>query len=227
MNKQVCLLIFVIFFYLLNVSGQGITDWDNQLFFGNKVASSKGSWRYSGELQIRLKDNTHSLDQWYVEGMLTYQINKHWEIAPDLRFTVKPTKNEWRPGFGVVFKHYIKKKVQFAHQFKYQIDIEPGRLKHALRYVAFFNYLLHEKFVPNAAFGIFYRWQDDFTGVQFYRAGVGLAYIINVQHSLNFSYFVGFTDTSETWEAQGMTLLQLIININKDYKYVPAKYFNF
>ena len=206
---------------------QGITDWDNQLFISNKVATNKGDWRYSGELQIRLKDNFRSLDVWYLEGAATYLVNKHWEIVPDLRFSIKPTKNELRPGIGVIYKHYPKEKIQFVLQVKYQVDIEPHETKHGLRYVFFFNYLIHDKFLPNAAAGVFYRWQNDFTGIQFIRLGLGLAYIINVQHSLNFSYFVGFTDTGETWTSQGIPLFQLIININKDYKYVPAKYINF
>ena len=226
-NINWVLIFFIISFCIENTKAQGIPDWDNHLFIGNKVAGNIGNWRFSGELQIRLRDNTQQLDQWFLEGVATYMVNKHWEIVPDLRFSVKPTKTEWRPGMGVVFKHYVKQKIQFAHQVKYQADFDPRGVKHGLRYVAFFNYLIHKKFVPNAAFGIFYRWQDDFTGIQFYRVGAGLAYIINVQHSVNFSYFVGFTDTGEMWESQGITSLQLIININKDYKYVPAKYFNF
>jgi len=73
----------------------------------------------------------------------------------------------------------------------------------------------------------FYRWQDDFKGVQLNCLGAGLAYLINVQHSVNVTYFVGFTDSDETWTSQGSAFVQLIININKDYKYVPAKYINF
>ena len=206
---------------------QGITDWDNQFFISNKVAMNRSDWRYSGELQVRLKDDAKSLDVWYFEFVATYMVNKNWEIVPDLRFSIKPTKNEWRPGIGVIYKHYPKEKIQFVHQVKYQADFEPGETKHGLRYIFFFNYLIHEKFLPNAAAGVFYRWQNDFTGLQFIRVGVGLAYIINVQHSLNFSYFVGFTDTGETWVSQGIPLIQLIININKDYKYVPAKYISF
>ena len=57
--------------------------WDNQLYIGNKIASGRNDWRYSGELQVRLKNNTQSLDNYFLEGVATYLINEKWELAPD------------------------------------------------------------------------------------------------------------------------------------------------
>ena len=45
-----------------------VDQWDNQLFFSNKAAWSKGNWRYSGEFQIRLNDNTTQLNSYLIEG---------------------------------------------------------------------------------------------------------------------------------------------------------------
>jgi len=66
-KNNICriVLILIAFFCLKKSSAQGITDWDNQLFIGNKVATNKGQWRYSGELQIRLIENAKALDQWF------------------------------------------------------------------------------------------------------------------------------------------------------------------
>ena len=122
---------------------------------------------------------------------------------------------------------YPKENIQIDHQWMYQVDIEPSRAKLGLRYVAFFNWVPNEKLIPNAAVGIFQRWQNDFTGIQFVRLGAGLSYLIDVKHSLHFSYFLGFTNTGETWTTQGIPFFQLIININKNYRYLPAKYINF
>ena len=122
---------------------------------------------------------------------------------------------------------YPKQNIQIVHQVQYQVDIDPNQAKHGLRYVAFLNYVKNEKLIPNVAAGVFYRWQDDFTGVQFIRVGGGLAWIIDVKHALNFSYFVGMTNTGKDWVFQGIPFIQLVINISKDYKYVPAKYYNF
>ena len=52
--------------------------------------------------------------------------------------------------------------------------------------------LMHLQSVPGVVVGLFYRWQNDFTGIQFIRVGGGLSYLIDVKHALNFSYFVGF-----------------------------------
>lgn len=210
---------------------EGPDKWDNQLFLGNKVAMVQGNWKFSGELQVRLKDNSQALDRWFLEGVVTYMPSKHWEFVPDYRFSIKSDQVEHRTGLGILRKDLFgpegEQKHQLVHQVKWQADISPAYVNQGLRYVLFYNYVLSEKFIPNAAAGAFYRWSDDFTGIQFYRLGGGLSYILNVQHSLNFSYFVGITNTGSGWTYQGIPFIQLVININRDYKYVPAKYINF
>lgn len=205
--------------------------WDNQLFLGNKVATAAGNWKFSGELQVRLKDDFQALDRWFLEGVATYFLSEHWEIVPDYRFSVKPDEVEHRPGFGILRKDLLGKednrKHQLVHQVKWQADIDKDTFDNGLRYVFFYNYLLNEKLIPNAAAGAFYRWSDDFTGIQFYRVGAGLSYILDVKHSLNFSYFVGFTNTGAEWTMQGIPLIQLIINLDTKYRYLPAKFINF
>jgi hypothetical protein len=202
-------------------------NWDNQLFIGNKASWGYDQWKFSGELQIRLKDDMKELDRWFLEGTTNFLINKHWEVVAPLRFSVTKNYVEWRPGLGGLYKMYPKKNIQIVHQVQWQIDIDPNEAKHGLRYVAFINYVKSEKLIPNFAAGVFYRWQNDFTGIQFIRVGGGLAWIIDVKHALNFSYFVGMTNTGSNWVFQGIPFLQLVININKDYKYLPAKYYNF
>ena len=91
--------------------------WDNQLYIGNKIANIKKDWRYSGELQVRLRDNMQYLDNWFLEGVATYMISEKWELVPDLRFSVKPSEVEFRPGFGVIYK-VLSEKIQFVNQFK-------------------------------------------------------------------------------------------------------------
>lgn len=205
--------------------------WDNQLFLGNKVAAVKGNWKFSGELQVRLKNDFRELDRWFLEGVATYMPSRHWEIVPDYRLSIKPANIEHRPGLGILRKDLYgpeeNKKHQLVHQLKWQADISTGYVNHGIRYVFFYNYVLSEKLIPNAAAGIFYRWSEGFTGLQFIRLGAGLAYILDVKHSLNFSYFLGITDTGTNWTFQGIPFVQLIININRDYKYLPAKYINF
>ena len=70
-------------------------------------------------------------------------------------------------------------------------------------------------------------WKENFTGLEYIRGGGGAAYVFNMQHSLNLLYLVGVGNLGDSWLPQGNLVLQLVININKDYKYVPAKYINF
>ncbi len=207
--------------------GASVDKWDNQLFVGNKVSGGMGHWKFSGELQFRVKDDFQALDRWFMEANATYLISKNLELAIPFRMSVTPNFIEWRPGFGFLYKSYLGTNVQIAHQVMYQVDLEPERAKHGLRYVAFFNWVASEKLIPNAAAGIFQRWQNDFTGIQFVRLGAGLSYLLDVKHSLNFSYFLGFTDDGNTWRTQGIPFFQLIINFNREFKYLPAKYINF
>ena len=161
--------------------------WDNQLYIGNKVALGKNDWRYSGELQVRLNNNMQNLEYRFFEGVVTYMISKRLELTPDFRFSIEPEENEFRPGFGVVNK-LLSENFQFVNQLKWQIDIDNnGNYENGLRYVAFLNYKVSDHLIPNFVAGGFYRWKDDFNGIQFFRFGPGLAYVIDVKHVINFN----------------------------------------
>lgn len=204
--------------------------WDQLFFFGNKVSWGKEKWKYSGELQIRLQENGQSLDNWYLEGVASYMPSKHWEVVPDFRFSIHPEQVEYRPGLGVLRKDLFLSKTDKGHQIvnqvKIQADFQPGNVNTGLRYILFYNYLASEKIILSGLGGIFYTWKDNFTGLEYIRAGGGAAYIFNMQHSLNLLYLVGVGNLGDSWNTQGNLVLQLVINVNKDYKYVPAKYLN-
>lgn len=202
-------------------------SWDNQLYIGNKIAAGKNDWRFSGELQVRLKDNTQSLDNYFLEGVATYLISEKWELAPDFRISIKPNDFEYRPGFSFVNK-VLGSKFQLVNQIKWQLDIDTkGNTDHAMRYVVFLNYKASDKYIPNFVAGGFYKWSDSFSGLQYIRFGPGIAYVMDVKHVLNFNYLLSSSNTGDGWIWAGIPFLQLIININKGYKYLPAKYFNF
>lgn len=205
--------------------------WDQLLFFGNKVSWGQEKWKYSGEFQVRLQDYGQALDNWFLEGVASYMPSENWEIVPDFRLSIHPDQVEYRPGFGLLRKDLFRtgenKAHQFVNQLKYQADFQPGSVNHGLRYILFYNYLASEKILFTAVGGIFYSWKKNFTGIEFIRGGPGISYIFNRQHSLNFLYFVGTANQGNSWIYQGNFITQLVINIDRDYKYVPAKYINF
>jgi len=229
LKSKLTLRIFTILIFASVIVLSQEKNWDNQIYMGNKVTWGSHRWKYSGEIQVRLEDNFHSLDRWYIEGVATFLVSKHFEIVPDLRYTIKPNSTEFRPGLGVNYKK-IFKDYQFVNNIKWQIDMSSpdGSKDNGLRYGLFINHtIINDKLAASFGAGIFYRWRDDFKGFQFVRFGPSLIYILNKKHTLNFSYFLSTENNGEFWEWAGIPVIQLIININKNYKYVPAKYFNY
>ena len=229
-NGAKLILVFLFVIVISNVYSQtqeSGRNWDNQTYFGNKVATANGNWRFSGELQVRLKENMQSLDNWFMESAATYLLSEKIEITPDFRISIKPDEVEYRPGFGVVYK-ITKKNFQYVNQLKWQLDIDTkNNVDNGLRYAIFVNRKLTNKLLSNFAFGAFYRFRNNFKGFEFVRFGPGLAYVINMQHTINFNYLISTKNNTKSWEWAGIAVVQLVININKDYKYVPAKYISF
>jgi hypothetical protein len=219
--------LFFIQFPLLAQEDGDNDSWDNQLFVGNKIVYGSGKWKYSGELQFRVKNDLQALDNWFVEGVAAYLQSKNWELVPDFRFSVKTNSVEYRPGAGVLFK-VLSDKWQFVNQLKYQADISSrGATGHGLRDVIFVNRIFSPKFIPYIAAGAFYRWRQDFSDFEFLRFGGGLNILFDPVHTLNISYFVGVANDGNRWKWSGIPLIQLSINIREDWLYVPAKYINF
>jgi len=151
-------------------------------------------------------------------------ISERWEIVPDFRLSIKPEKVEYRPGLGVIYK-FTKSDFQFVNQLKWQLDIDNrNSVDQGLRYAIFTHRKLTDKLITNFALGVFYRWAEGYNGFEFVRFGPGVAYVINAQHTINFNYLLSAKNTRQYWEWAGISVVQLIININKDYKYMPAKY---
>lgn len=235
MTKPYSILVFTIFFLSFSVNSNAQVEdssrWDNRVYAGNKYAWSTSNWRYTTELQFRLKDNTRSLDQYYIEGVATYMANKKLEIAPDFRFTVFPEKIEYRPGISLLYKLAWKNKManQIAQQVKWQADIEgTGIFKHGVRYAIFYSRgLIEKKLAFSSGAGVFYLWSENFSGVQFVRALVGLTYEFNEVHILSINYMSGAENRATHWEFTGGPLLTFVIRINDNSKYIPARYINF
>lgn len=228
--KNKILLLITLQLITISVFSQTIeppSKWDNELWMGNKITFGQNKWRFSGDIQVRLKNNTQSLDHYYIEGVSSYLISKKWEIVPDFRISVKSDEVEYRPGFGIVNKQ-IKNNFQFVSQLKWQIDFDTkGNIENGARYAIFLNYLIHDKYIPNFVAGFFYRWKEDFTGFQYIRFGPGMAYIIDPKLIFSVNYLISTKNTGQEWIWAGIPIFQLVIKINKELKYVPAKYFNF
>lgn len=227
-KKRYIVSIFLLFIVNSSIVAQTDQVWDNQIYLGNKVSYGKYDWRLSTELQTRLRDDMQSLDNWYLEQVATYLYSEHFEFVPDFRVTVKPTKMEFRPGIGVLYKKKFNK-FHFINQVKWQTDFSNhGDIDHAFREVIFLNYRCNEKIAFTSAIGFIYRWRSNWNGVQYVRMGPGFSYIFDDKHILNFSYFIGIEQGPDSYKQwAGVPMIQLVINVNKSYKYAPAYYFSF
>jgi hypothetical protein len=230
MHNKLHAIICVILLAHLAVQGQDNTytsEWDNQLFAGNKLVWGSGKWKYSGEFQVRIDDNFSSLERWFIEGMSSYMPTKNWEIVPDLRFSVKSNSQEIRPGLGGLFK-ILTSKLQYVNQVKWQADYNTrGTLSHGVRWINFLNYILSDMFVPNIVGGVFYSWKEQFIGWEYIRFGAGVNIRFDPIHTLNLTYFTGAANTGRSWTWSGIFFAQLTIKITDDWIYVPAKFINF
>jgi len=227
--KSIIISFVMLFSAVVSANAQNSTNWDNQIYLGNKVAFGANKWRYSGELQARLENNFQQLDNWYLEFVSNYLASENIEVVPDFRFTIKPDKVEWRAGLGFLYK-ILGSKNQFVNQVKWQFDIDNhGKIGNAAREVIFFNHSINDKVVFSTVAGFIYRWWSDWNGFQYIRVGPGISYIFDEQHVLKMSYFVGVENNTKQWLWAGIPMLQLVINISKpdEYKYIPAYYFNF
>jgi hypothetical protein len=208
--------------------------WDHWLVMGNKVVfGGQDKIKHSHEIQWRANNNLKSLERILYEGVFTYSPNTKWEIVPDLRMSSVPNGIEWRPGFGIIYKIYPGKeekkyKTQLVNQVKWQADIM-DEFKQGVRYMFSYNYMATEKFIISGIAGVFYRWSNDFTGLQFVRTGIGLSYVFNEMHSISFVDAIGFENRGPVtgWTYAHFPMVQLIIRVKKNYKYLPAKYINF
>ena len=235
MDRRILFIVLLFFSMAISLKAQDSLyspqpNWDNQLFYGNKLTWSTEDWKFSGEFQVRLDHGMRSLDLYLIEGVASYMANKNWEIVPDLRVSVYTEKYEYRPGFGVIYKNTWGEVHlhQLVHQLKWQTDIEStGIVKNGLRYVLFYNQVLNDKYIFTSAAGGLYRWSERMTGVQFIRLMLGGTYRFNKKTSLNLSYFIGFENDGREWSNIGGPLVQFVINLDNNSKYIPAHYFNF
>lgn len=235
------LALFILVFFSININAQytdggntanndDIDKWDNQFLVGNKYTWSSGNWRYSGELHFRLKNDVKSLNQYYLEGVATYQPNNNWEIVPDLRATVFPDRYELRPGIGLIYKiNWNRENLnQIVQQTKWQTDIKStGYVSHAIRYMLFYNHVYNKKWMGHTAAGVLYRFSDAYNDVEFIRALVGVTYSFNDYNSIYLTYFVGAENRQTHYTFIGGPLIQFIIRFSKDHRYIPAEYMNF
>ena len=233
MRRYVSILLLMIFLapsFVVSAQDEEPPGWDNQMYLGNKVSWGKNKWKFSGELQTRLENNFQQLDNWYLEFVSNYLISEKFEIVPDFRFTIKPSKVEFRPGLGVLYKK-LNPTFQFVNQVKWQIDFPTeGEVGNAMREVVFMNYhVVPNKVITTLVAGFIYRCWPSWNGFQYIRVGPGVSYVFDEKHILNFSYFVGVENNTKDWLWAGIPMIQLVINISsKDkYKYTPAYYFDF
>ena len=208
------------------------TSWDNWLIMGNKVVfGGQNQYKHSHEIQWRAENNFTALNTLLYEAVFTYSPNERWEIVPDFRYSLKPTRRETRLGFGIVRKDYIGEGVtQIAQQVKWQGDFKSeGDYTMAVRYVPSISHIINDKYIVGGLVAAVYQWGPSFPpSIAFIRAGPTFGMIFDDVHTLSIVPAFGADNLGEYGWAYSFTpIVQLIIRVNKNYKYLPARYINF
>ena len=220
-------MLILIFFNVKSIAQTSDVDtWDNNFWFSNKMAYASNKFRYSGEIQVRLKEDFKELENWFFEFIPSYSFNKHWDIQVPLRYSIKPNLNEFRPGLSVFYKIHAKEDLMLNNQVMYQADISSEEIRHAVRYVLTSDWRVNELWSLTGMIGALYRWQDDFTGIQLVRLGPGASFHIDNRHEVNFHYLLGIKEPGSETTYQGICYIQLLFNFGKgDYK--PSRILSF
>ena len=226
----ICLFICLVSFQSKGQTTDPVDPWDYWLIMGNKVVfGGVNKWKNSHEIQWRADNNLQELNTLLYETVVTYSPNSSWEIVPELRLSVRPNQTQVRPGFGIVRKDYFgEKQSQLAHQFKWQMDIG-NQTTQAVRYSPSFSVVIKEKYVVGGLAAFLYQWGTEYDNrLTFIRFGPSFALIFDKVHTLSIvpAFGVENLGTGE-WVGSFTPILQLIIRVNKNYKYLPARYINF
>lgn len=234
-NSLIVLLLSIISFSI-QAQEDEIDRWDNWLLVGNKIVFvGKNKIRHSHELQWRVNENMTALKEWYYEGVVSYTPNSKWEFSPDFRASIKSDRVDYRLGLSGVrianFKNSEGKvKSQFVQQAKYQFDYDShSNLRHGVRYVLTYNHIVNQNLIVSGLIGPFYRWSEDFTGIEFVRGGPVFTYIFDKQHTIALAPLFGGANLGgdNGWAYSFTPMISLIIKVGDKFKYTPAKYINF
>jgi hypothetical protein len=208
-----------------------VDPWDYWFIMGNKVVfGGVNHWKNSHEIQWRADNNLQQLNTLMYETVLTYSPNSHWEIVPDLRYSVRSNQIQFRPGFGIVRKDYFGENIhQLVQQVKWQIDIGTLNTSQAVRYAPAYNVVIQDKHVVGVITAFLYQWGKDYDNrLTFIRFGPTYALIFDKVHTLSIVPAFGVENLGAgQWVGSFTPIVQLIIRVNKNYKYKPARYINF
>jgi len=228
--RVTCIIIFFLDFHIAVAQDMnpGI-EFDNMLYFGNRVTWGQDRWKNSAEFQVRFQDDYRELQRWFLEYVGSFLFSENFEIAPDFRYTVLPEDKEYRPGLSLIYKNLFANS-QMVHQLKYQYDISQRFVNsQTIRYAPQYNHLFSEYFIGFFMGAVYYTFSQPYSGLDVLLGGAGIAYIFDAQHTINLSYMLGMQKDIEndSFISGGILMFRVIINIRPDYVYVPAKYVNF
>lgn len=227
-------LFILAFLFSLFVTAQEIDEkWDYWLVLSNRVNIDGGEkWRHTHDFQWRANNNVKSLNVIFYEAAFFYSPNRKWDFVPDLRISSYANREEIRPGFALIRKQFWGKDSSninnsFAHQLKYQADINKFESRHAFRYVLFYTHKINEKIFIGALAGGLYRWGKHFTGIEMIRFGGNFGLIFNEYNTFVFTQAIGIENNGINITYAFFPMMQLTIRVKKDYKYKEALIFSF
>lgn len=150
--------------------------WSGLLF---RSARPQERWDFSGEYQVRLKDDLRNLKSHFVEGFAFYKAKPYLDFNLGYRYTIRSDRSESRLSAGLFARQAIAWRVGVTHQVQYQRDYnaEFSDLlinSNSVRYVFLVVRPVSSRVVPFVMVGGFYTWNTEFTGIEKLRFAAGV-----------------------------------------------------
>jgi len=165
-------------------------DWQlwSGVFFKNVRPDS--AWDFSGEYQVRLRDDMRELKSHFFDFNAFYKATSSFDVNGGYRFTRRPDRNEnrwmagffWRPRLGEAKPDLDDKSIRITNQVQYQRDDnsefnEVLVASNSVRFVFLVSKPVTRKLSPFAVAAVMYTWNEEYVGLEKIRFAFGLRII--------------------------------------------------
>lgn len=150
--------------------------WSGLLF---RSARPQERWDFSGEYQVRLKDDLRNLKSHFVEGFAFYKAKPSLDFNIGYRYTIRPDRSESRLSAGFFARQAIGWRLGVTHQVMYQRDYNAEFSdvlinSNTVRYVFLVVRPVNPRVAAFVMAGGMYTWNSEFTGIEKLRFAAGV-----------------------------------------------------
>lgn len=192
-----CLTLLVSMLYSTSNYAQDLETWST---LGLEYKLNK-KWSFALEEELRLKENSSEIDQYFTELSAEYDLSKHFSLGAGARFSrvndnqgkIQGYENHLRFQLDASYKHKIDKlslKYRLRYQNKDELDVDTDEAKEGIRFKTSAKYAFKNwKFDPEISAEVFNQFNSTSANTfDKYRLSIGTTYSLNDYGKINLSY---------------------------------------